>query len=277
MIKYSIGLVKFEADAPFEPTKLPEIRNKVNDLSGEKIIDEALSYCKELLDDENERGEKIENKAFNLIGVTGISTAFITGVTSLVSDNISPLSFCLIPSLYVLIVLSLTLTVLLAFRVIKVGEYKHTRPDIADVFNMNLLKLVEIKKEHIATYLHCYARNCQVHNIKASYLIGSQIWFRNAVVLFLFLAFTLAVNISYGSTPVSPSANPTISITPTETAVLPLAPATVAPTVSPTPIPTHTQTMVLPTRSPTNTATQSLLPSSIHSPTFSQVATKGTP
>jgi hypothetical protein len=276
LVPYALGIIKFSSAAPFQPTKLQEIQGKLTDITGVKVIDDALSYCKELLDDENERGDKIESKAFNLIGVTGISTAFITGVTSLVTDNAS-LPFWLIPSLYILIVVSLTLTVLLAFRVIRVGEYKHTQPDIADVFNMNLLKLEDIKKRRIATYLHCYARNCQVHNIKASYLIGSQIWFRNAVVLFLLLAFTLAVDISHDSTTVSPSANPTISTIPTGTAVFTLAPIPITPTFTLTPVTTNIQNVVLPTQSPTSAAVQLPLPTATHSPSPSQIATTVTP
>ncbi len=193
-IPYAVGRTEFKTSPPFQPTKFKEIQEKVDSINGVKI-DDALVYCKEILAAENDRGDKIENKAYNLIGVTGISTAFVTGITSLFSNRMQPWLFWLIIVIYFFIVLSLTLTVLLAFRVVKVGGYKYGYPNISVVFDMGSRDLEKIKKERLAFYLDCYAKNFQIHNIKASYLIGSQIWFRNAVVLFLILALTLVFNL----------------------------------------------------------------------------------
>jgi len=215
-IPFAIGLVKFTSDAPFFPTKLKEIESKVEGLTGKKIED-SLSYCKEMLDSENRRGEKIEKKASSLLGVTGISTAFITGVMSLISDNQIPILFWLILVQYILIVLSLTLTVLLASRVIIVGEYKYAYPDISDVLRIGSQNLEKVKIERISSYLYCYANNYKIHNSKASYLIGAQSWFRNTIILFLLLGLSLTLSIQQNrNVNITPSIFPaTMTITPT--------------------------------------------------------------
>jgi hypothetical protein len=89
-------------------------------------------------------------------------------------------------------VISLTFTVLLAARVVIVGEYKFSYPSIESAFHKDSLAA---KKERLNDYLFCYNTNCKIHNIKASYLIGSQKWFRNTILLFLMLSFALAPSV----------------------------------------------------------------------------------
>jgi len=191
LLPYAMGLSKFTSNAPFEPTKLKEIREQVQGLDIKKL-DEALNYTKELLDEESARGEKIDSKAFSLIGVTGVSAAFVTGVSSLLpKGHQTTLSLILLAVFYLLVVISLTLTILLASKVIVVGKYKYSTPDIADVFKMGSQVLLETKKDRLTSYLYCYANNYQIHNVKASYLIGAQLWFRNSVVTFMLLALIL--------------------------------------------------------------------------------------
>ncbi len=258
VISYALGFKKFTSTVPFQPSKFKEIEDKVHDLADKKL-DDALAFSKEILDGENDRGDIIENKAHNLIGVTGISTAFVTGVTSLISDNVEPIFFWLIPVLYVFIVLSFTFTVLLASRVVIVGEYKYASPEISDVFNMRTQDLNEARKERLASYIYCYGKNFQVHNIKASYLIASQIWFRNAVILFLFLALTLVFSVSHklDIITVTPTPLPSLSLTITPTGFTgtqlytPTANVTetkTTPTTIPTLSPSETDIPVRPTK-----------------------------
>jgi hypothetical protein len=216
LLPYAMGLSKFTSNAPFEPTKLKEIREQVQGLDIKKL-DEALNYTKELLDEESARGEKIESKAFSLIGVTGVSAAFVTGVSSLLpKGHQTTLSLILLAVFYLLVVISLTLTVLLASKVVVVGKYKYSTPDIADVFKMGSQVLLETKKDRLTSYLYCYANNNQLHNVKASYLIGAQLWFRNSVITFLLLALIL-IPVFFSNTidNVQPLATQTFALTAT--------------------------------------------------------------
>jgi len=221
LIPYAVGLSKFNSNPPFEPTKLNDIKDKIANLDTKKL-DEALKYGKELLDEESARGEKAESKAYNLIGVTGISAGFITGISSLFPKETqftSSISLTLILAFYILIVVSLTLTVLLASKAVMVRSY--ARPDVSDVFQMGKQSLKEAKLDRLTAYIYCYAKNCQTHNVKVSYVIGAQIWFRNSIVIFLILAFILITGILGNTT--------SNSISTTET---------------PTPITTLTQTQI---------------------------------
>jgi len=249
LIPYAIGISKFGSSTPFVPTNFSDIRKKVQSLDVKKL-DEALKYSKELLDEESVRGEKTESKAYNLIGVTGVSAAFITGISSLFpkeSQTASSLSLTILLVSYLLIVISLTLTVLLASRAVIVRSYTH--PDIADVFLMESRSLKEIKIDRLTTYMYCYAKNFQTHNIKVSYLIGAQLWFRNSIIIFLILAFILISNF-LGSATINTQllSTPTLTLSQTQSAVFVTqtlisssattqSTNTIEPTETPTPFP----------------------------------------
>lgn len=191
LIPYAFGLTEFDENKSNKPFTYKDIKEQIQGL-GDKKLDDALNYSKELLNEESARGEKIESKAFSLIGVTGISTAFVTGISSLLPKaNLTTFLLILLALSYVFVVISLTLTILLAFKVVVVGKYKYFTPDIFDVYKMESISLLETKKDRLTTYLSCYDNNSKIHNIKASYLIGAQLWFRNSVLSFLFLAFIL--------------------------------------------------------------------------------------
>jgi hypothetical protein len=191
LIPYAIGLFTFINDASLEGMKLGGIYEKVQGLDLKKVED-ALSYTKGLLDEESTRGEKIDSKAFNLIGVTAISTAFVTGISSLLPKGNHTIAFLIILALlYLTIVFSLTFTILLSSRVVRVGNYSYSVPEVTDVFKMKSQSLLEAKKERLASYVYCYSKNYRVNNVKASYLMGAQLWFRNSMIAFLLLAFIL--------------------------------------------------------------------------------------
>lgn len=189
LFPYAFGSKKIDGGVTIEPVKLKEFGESENDFNTDQL-DEALNFSKCIVDEESARGEKIESKAINIIGITGISAAFITGISSLLPKGNLPILWLIILAIiYLSIVGSLTLTILLAARVITVGKY--TRLDITNVFDMNTQKPSETKRIRLNDYLLCYANNSKVHNEKASYLIGAQLWFRNSVFAFLVLSITL--------------------------------------------------------------------------------------
>lgn len=194
VMPHAFGLTSFATNTPISTAEIKTIKEKIKYLK-EKRADDALLYCEEMFEREMDRGEKIESKAYNLLGVTGLSAAFVTGISSLLPDKvveILPNQNIILMIIYIMIVISLTFTVLLAARVVIVGEYKFSYPSIESVFDSDTLA---VKKERLNDYLYCYNNNHKIHNVKASYLIGSQRWFRNTIILFLVLAFVLAPSV----------------------------------------------------------------------------------
>jgi hypothetical protein len=187
------------------PETLQAVRAKIFSLTEKKKLDDALSYSKDLYEKENDRGDKIENKAHNLFGIAGIASAFITGLTGLL-PQVEKFTFlyCLIIAIYLLTAFSIVTTVLLAVKVVAVGKYKFVTPSIEDVFALTTESLENVKQERLATYIYSYSKNSQIHNVKATYLFGSQIWFRNTILLFLLVAILLVFNLP-SSSPLSPS------------------------------------------------------------------------
>jgi hypothetical protein len=246
-----IGKPAFE-DAPLPyPTTFSEIREKLGDLRDKEKLDDAIEYCSSLLKREEDRSDKVESKAFTLIGITGIATGFITGFAGLLldRDKITSTSV-LIPAaaLYILVVISLMWTIYLAVKVVIVGDYRFTYPSANDIFDLSNATLNHVKRERAASLFYSFAQNVQVVNRKATYLGGAQLWFRNSIVLLLVLTLLLAV-----CAPLMPTSVPGVPTPPIGSG------STVQPTRAPTdtpqatPMPTGT-----PTRTPTSTPTCTL-------------------
>lgn len=246
------GKPAFEDVPPPHLSELSEIRQEFSDLTGDEKLDYAIHYCESLLKREDERSDKIESKAFTLIGITGTATGFITGFASLLltqgkfrSDRILIAAIIL----YILVVISLMWTIYLAVQVVIVGGYWFTYPSGDDILKLPNASLSYIKRERVASLFYSLVQNTRVVNRKATFLGGAQLWFRNSIVLLLVLTLLLAVYAFFVS---GVPAN-----TPAPTATLPLTPPlTLAPTNAARPA-AATET------SPSSTSTSALA----HTPT----------
>jgi MFS family permease len=270
LFPYALGRDLLDED---DEEKLPEVEAKLDGLDKKKLS-EAISHAKNLLEQENQRGDAIESKAQNLLGVTGVATAFITWIAGLLPDKVIQLPHWQIVVsviLYIAIVIALVMTILLAFKVILVGKYRTVTPDINDIFTMASIPLDDSQRSLLAVFIYSHNRNQQVYNNKATYLIGSQIWFRNAIILFLILALVMALGLlTVNFTPVPPSIVPTQVVSPQPTitnSFTPVYTATLIPTktnsATPTAQATLTPTITItqtPTLIPTLVPTQILTP-----------------
>jgi hypothetical protein len=170
-----------------------EVRSRFSGMRGRRL-DDALTYCAGLLEREDSRAETIESKAASLIGITGVATGLITGIGGLLLDPTKIGSWLFWPAtiIYMLIIVSLMWTIYLSVRVVKVGDYSFTYPSAPDIFNQAGDSLLKVKRERVASLYFSFSRNSLVVNRKATFLIGAQKWFRNAVVLLLLVALILA-------------------------------------------------------------------------------------
>lgn len=249
------------------PLSIKEISERFGDLSDEQKLDDAVSYCTNLLKREEDRLDKIESKAFTLIGITGIAAGFIVAFAGLLFDweKISSMPALVIAStLYVIVAMSLMLTIFLAIKVINIGDYHLTYPSANDIFKLSNANLSYVKRERVISLFYSFAHNVQIVNKKATYLGGAQLWFRNSIILLLSTALFFAIyvpvvsylnNSSGGITTQSaptptytPTASPTGTSTPTDTPTnTPTPTATLQPTFTPVPItsPTLTTTVTV--------------------------------
>jgi hypothetical protein len=210
----------------------------------EKLKD-AIEYSEGLLEREEDRSNKIESKAFALIGITGIASGFITGFAGLLLDRAKITSTCIIifaAVLYFLVVISLMWTIYLATRVVKVGDYWFTYPSANDILRLSDASLQYVKRERAAALFFSFAQNHRVVNRKATFLSGAQLWFRNSIALLLALTLLLTLYTLFKSpNPASTTSAPTVpafaptAIAPTHTSV-----TTPTVTIQPSPITTPT-------------------------------------
>ncbi len=271
LIPWVIGL---QPKDEYTQTRYSEILAQLDGIEGKKL-DEALLFAKDMLEKENTRGEAIEIKAQNLLGVTGVATAFITGITGLLPEKVTDLptwQIIMTGVIYLFVVFTLIMTILLAFRVIRVGSYKTVTPDIDDVFSMSNVTIKDSKKNLLTTYIYSYKRNQQVYNNKATYLIGSQLWFRNAIIMLLVLALMLALDLfAINPSPIPPGVTTTPYVSPqaSNTAISPTA--TLRPSATNSVEPTKTNSAT-PTFTVMPSSTQTITRTSVITPT--QVSTR---
>jgi len=257
-----IGRPAFE-DAPLPyPTTFSEVRDKLGELQGEEKLNDAIEYCARLLKREEDRSDKVESKAFTLIGITGIATGFIIGFAGLLLDQekITSVAMLTIAAvLYILVVVSLMWTIFLAVKVVTVGDYQFTYPSANDIFRLSDTSLQDVKHERAVSLFYSFVHNHQMVNRKATYLGGAQLWFRNSIILLLVLTLLLAVHTLFRSP--APTTGTSVS-TPTSVFV------DMVPSPESTYLPAHTVTGV-PTRRPTATLSATILPT----PTMTTIAT----
>lgn len=176
-----------------EIDKLSVIKAKINDLSIDEV-DKAILYSNEILISEANRGEKIEGKANNLLQITGLTSGLIVGIISFLSDSIplfSPQQINFICITFLLVIVSLIFSILLSYRVLAVENYSFSELDIDDVYKYHAQTLIKNEKERLASIIYSKNHNCRIHNAKATFLIASQKWFRNAVLLMLVLSIII--------------------------------------------------------------------------------------
>lgn len=198
-----IGKPAFEvAPLPY-PEERSEIQDKFGDLEEQEKLNDAVEYCTRLLKRENDRVDKVESKAFTLIGMTGIATAIITGFAGLLFDQGK---FASIPVLivavvlYILVVVSLMWSIFLAVKVVAVSEeYRFAYPDPNDIFALSVDSLCHVKRERAIDLFISFVQTHRVADRKATYLSGAQTWFRNSIFLLLMLALSLAVCATFRS------------------------------------------------------------------------------
>lgn len=228
------------------PTPFPsssEIQEKLGNLCDEEKLDDAVQYCESLLQREDDRLDKIEAKAFTLIGITGIATGFITGFAGLLLNQSNTLSYVLIPAavLYILVVVSLMWTIFLAVKVVSVGDYLFMYPSANDILQLSDETLTSVKQERAVSLFRSFVQNNQTVNRKATFLGGAQLWFRNSI--FSLLILTLLIGIWVIAAPLTTTSTGTSGSAFTST-----------PPVIPTNSPILTPTMTVPL-SPTLTLT----------------------
>ena len=181
-----------------------EERPLLGDLGDEEATKEALRYATSLLEREEQRLDSIERKAFTLLGTTGVATAFVVGFAGLILDRSklgADLAFHCAAGLYLLIVVALLLTVGLAQRAVGVGRYKFSYPGLDEARRLAEVPLAQAQRERAETSLRCFTSNQRVVNNKANFLIGAQVWFRNAMIALLLLVFVLVGHALFGSQP----------------------------------------------------------------------------
>ena len=190
------GQPAFEDAALPYPSTLAEIRDKLDIVDDKDKLDDAVEFCQDLLDREMERADRIEAKAFTLLGITGIGTAFITGFAALLLDRgkiASTPALITAAILFILAAVSFLWTISLATRVVAIGRYRFTRPSANDVFLLSSASLLTVKHERAVSLFHSFAQNVRQVDRKATYLGGAQLWFRNSITLLLILTFFLTL------------------------------------------------------------------------------------
>lgn len=194
--------------------------------------------------DEDKRQDKIEAKAFSLISFTGLSSAFVAGlVTVMSSAQFSENLRHRVVIVYSFVLLSLFITVVLGIKAIRVGKFSFMFPHVTNLWEREGMNEVAYRRDQARILLRSYFHNHGIINDKASFVAGAQDWFRNTIVLLMVMTAFIVF------TPNQTSPTSTLPPTATQTAISTIAP-TAAPSETATPMITPSET---PTQMPSET------------------------
>ena len=159
-------------------------------LDSPEAIEEILSHCRLLYQNEQNRRNIIEKKVNFLIIASVIATAFITGFFSLYIFEIIYLSLFFV-------IVSVILCFLLGYFMIELtifftrsgyhDEYKVKRSDSSEIYNLREIDLINFKKSRAVDYLHSYHKTRDINDLKEVDLIRCQKYFKIIILLLLFL------------------------------------------------------------------------------------------
>jgi hypothetical protein len=173
----------------------PEVTTKLG-FRGKAKIDDALLFCSELMANEERRRETIESKGTTLVGIAGISTAFITGFGALLLDRSKisdPTVLTIVAILYTLVDVCLLLSFVHAAHSVNVRKFWVAKPRAEDIFGLADHSLIKARMDRVASLYVSYVRNCSENDRKATFVIAAQNWYRNAIVLLLLAGVLLGV------------------------------------------------------------------------------------
>ena len=246
----------YDTSQEAEKKGFAEIEKKFGKIKSDEKLDDAVTYCNNLLEREEKRLQTIETKAFALLGITGIATGFIIGFAGLLLDatKVNSLPINIYGGvIYFFVVISFIFTIFLSMKVVTVGEYKFTYPSPREILRLADESLLVIKRDRAISTFYSYLKNQEVINQKATYLGGAQLWFRNSIILLLILSLGLAIY-----SPIKSLSSPTIAITPLITSSSTSTVISKTPVFSPSSTPTlritktpyapNTPTFTLPTK-----------------------------
>ena len=226
-----------------QPRTNPEAMNSFEAHHQKLNLEQTKDLIQELTKmaaDEDKRQDKIEAKAFSLISFTGLSSAFVAGlVTVLSSAQFSEVLRQRVVIVYSFVLLSLFITVVLAIKAIRVGKFSFMFPHITNLWEREGMNEVAYRRDQARLLLRSYFHNHGIINDKTSFVAGAQDWFRNTIMLLMLMTAFIVF------TPNQTQSSPTHQSTATQTVV---------PTITPTAAPSETATPTLtPSETPTPT------------------------
>lgn len=229
-IKWVFILLKIwpEDDNPIDEDNLQEYLNEMLPTLKEENLQTVIGELENRIDLEEKRADKLETKAFSLIGLTSIVGILIGGLAQLtLTDTLySPALKIFLTTSYITIGISLLMTIGLARQVIK-AELKDTSPQVHNLWGLGVLKKDTLYRQHAKTVLQTYLNNHAQTNKKGTYVIAGQDWFRNTIVLLFLLLIVFGLQ-SVGSTA------PCTSCEPPSTTQLMITDTLISPTELPT-------------------------------------------
>ncbi|MEW5987914.1 MAG: hypothetical protein AB1791_14875 [Chloroflexota bacterium] len=217
---------------PTAEEQIGPVRPLIDKLRGESL-DEVVKHFERVLSEEEKRRSEIESKAFSLFGIAGVAGSFIVGFAQLLFNNnpLPSLMRVLITILYILIGALLLVTILLAGRAIKIGKYGFMSSRPSGLLLLGEWDRNQVYRHYLIDLLQSYEHNQALINDKASWVMGAQESFRNAIVLLLVLLFALTISPFFR---VEQITGPTPQIS-TSTLLAPTLVTTLPPTIVGTP------------------------------------------
>ncbi len=168
-----------------------KIREKVNKIDDTRICI-ALDYSKQTFENEEKRRATVESKAFNLIGIAGVSASivFAFGTFLLGKNGFFSWIAAMDSILFLIMAVLLVISIFSASNAVRVDKY-YSVPKADDFMNLSKQTDKDFYREHVSSLHYAFLYNQEVNGDKINYLIKAEKAFRNFILVLIF--FTLFV------------------------------------------------------------------------------------
>lgn len=167
-------------------------------LDSPERIEEALQYCATLYSNEENRRDKIENKANTLIAASAITIAFITGFLCMIlydAPSLSLLFIIIILIVYTIIAFFIIKSINYSLKISRFGKNNSIDTKLVD-YNITESDIIHIKKVRVINYYILLNKNKQNNDKKEKYINIAQNSIKNAVIVLLLLSLSFVIDVA---------------------------------------------------------------------------------
>ncbi|TKJ28286.1 MAG: hypothetical protein CEE40_11780 [Chloroflexi bacterium B3_Chlor] len=173
-------------------------KQELERITGNAEIEEALTFCRDLFEREEQRAASLESKATTLMGFGALTAAFVSGFAGLLLDEATAPCMSVVKVLalvYILLVSSFASAIFCGLQALLPQMITVPAPgDILELAQSNV-GLTVVRRERAGEFYKSYLANRETTNKKGSWVKLAQVSVVFGMVCLLLVAIVLSVHL----------------------------------------------------------------------------------